>query len=217
MGSQAGPRLPTASLAKLATTRTLVALAVIGLSFNLFVFPWRTAQLSDLSGIADPILDKRFSYSPATVLDVASRLGERGRTLYALSELTVDLVYPLLYSSFFGLLLVRLIPRAIPGRAGLRHLALLPFVALACDYAENVTLAIILLGFPGTMSIAPVASLFTTAKWIFGGTSIALIVLTSLKLLVSRVRAYRSAAALPPGPLGSQACWADRAPHAPSQ
>jgi hypothetical protein len=195
MSSRSGPQMLTSFLARRASARTLVALAVVGLVFNLGIFPWRTAQLRDLSGVAAPIFDVRFAYPPELVFDVASRLGEHGRLFYGLSEVTVDLVYPLLYSSFFGLLLVRLIPRAIPGRAGLRHLALLPFAALACDYAENVTLAIILLGFPGTMPVAPVASLFTTAKWIFGGTSIALIVLSSLNLLVSRVRACWHAAA----------------------
>jgi hypothetical protein len=176
----------TESLEKRSTTGAMVGLALAALPFNLAIFPWRTAHLRETSGVAAPILDIRFAYSPESVFDLASRLGERGRRFYALSELTVDLVYPLLYSSLFGLLLARLLPRAFPSRPRWRHLALVPFAALTCDYAENVSLAIILLGFPSTMPVAPVASLCTTTKWIFGGTSIVMIAISSLKLLIDR-------------------------------
>jgi hypothetical protein len=179
--------LPNA-LARRATTRTLTALALIGLAFNLVIFPWRTARLREMSGVAMPILDIRFAYTPGTLFDIATGLGERGRQFYALSELTADLVYPLLYSSLFSLLLERLLPRAFPDRAGWRQLALLPFGALIFDYGENAALATILLGFPGTMRLAPIASLFTSVKWIFGGASILMIAICGLKLLASRVR-----------------------------
>jgi hypothetical protein len=179
-------RTPTAFLSKRANARTLVALAVIGLSFNLFIFPWRTARVREFSGIADRLLDIRFSYSPDEVFDLAARLGERGRQLYALSELSIDAIYPLLYSSFFYLLLLLVIPRAFSNHPRWQRLALLPFAALACDYAENVSLAIILLGFPETMPVAPFANLFTMAKWMFGAISIVLLLTGSLKLLVRK-------------------------------
>jgi hypothetical protein len=63
---------------------------------------------------------------------------------------------------------------------------------MSFDYAENVSLAIILLGFPSTLPVVPVASLFTTAKWVVGGTNIALIAISGLKLLVGKVRADRA-------------------------
>jgi hypothetical protein len=151
-----------------------------------------------MSGVAMPILDIRFGYAPDTLFEIAAGLGERGRQFYALSELTADLIYPLLYSSFFSLLLARLIQRAFPGRAGWRQLALLPLAALVCDYGENAALATILLGFPGTMPLAPIASLLTTAKWIFGGTSILMIAICSLKLLADRVRRGVGAQSAPP-------------------
>jgi hypothetical protein len=131
----AGARQAAASPSRLVSARTLVPLALVALSFNLVIFPWRTARLRELSGVADPILDIRFSYSPEAVADVASRLGERGRLVYALSELSVDLIYPLLYGSFFGLLLLLVLRRALPSRPSLHHVALLPFAVVACDYA----------------------------------------------------------------------------------
>jgi hypothetical protein len=172
-------RAPVAALSKLANGRTLVGLGLLAVSFNLVIFPWRTAQVRALSGVADPILDIRLTYSPGVVADLASRLGEQGRRLYALSELSVDLVYPLLYSSFLSVLMLLIIRRAFPTAFRWRRLTLLPFALLACDYAENTCLAILLLGFPGTLALAPLAALFTAGKWILGGICIAVILLAA--------------------------------------
>ena len=161
-----------------------MTLGLAVLAFTLFIFPLRTAYLRDLSGIAKPILDVKFGYTTETVSEIATGIGMQGRQLYAISELTVDGIFPALYCSLLSLLLARFVPRAFPNQADLRRIALLPYAGLAFDYAENVTLAILLLGFPGTLPLAPLASLFTIVKWTFGLTSIAAVVIAGLKLLV---------------------------------
>jgi hypothetical protein len=174
--------------ARLTAPRTLYALVAAMLSFNVLVFPWRTAVLRGIAGPDFSVLDIRFWYAPETVLDLAARLGEQGRTLYALSEVTIDLAYPLLYGAVFGLLLRLLIRRLLPDRPRWSSLALLPIGAMVFDYAENVTLAIVLLGFPDSLPLVPLASLFTTTKWAFALASISLIVLFGLTLLARRLR-----------------------------
>jgi len=41
-----------------------------------------------------------------------------------------------------------------------------PFLILAFDYAENASIVTMLIGYPGTLFIAPVAAFFTTTKWL---------------------------------------------------
>ena len=175
-----------ARLAPWVRGRVLLALLALGLVFNLVLFPWRTGELRALSGLEEPTLDARLTYTVETAYAVADALGPQGRAQYALSELSLDLVYPLLYGLFLSLLSVWLLRRLVLPGSGWLRLAWLPFAVVACDYAENVGIVQLLLTYPArTPAVAQVTSLFTTSKWTLAalaiGVNLVLAVLAAIR------------------------------------
>ena len=95
----------TRLLNRLANWKTIVVLILIALPFNWVIFPMRSARLQELAGKSISIIDVMFAYTPAQVYELVPAYGEQGRQLYALTELTVDLVYPILYNLLLSLLM----------------------------------------------------------------------------------------------------------------
>jgi len=175
--------------ARLANVRSLVILFIFLLPFNLLIFPARTARLKELSGIADPIFDASFSYAPDVAYKLIGSLTEDGRRLYAITQVTVDLVYPILYNLFLTALMAFVFARAFPTGSPMQRLPLLPYATLLADYAENICLVVLLLAYPAELTaLARLASLFTTIKWAFGITSAALILIGAAVWLFKKIR-----------------------------
>ena len=87
--------------------------------------------------------------------------GEAGRALYARAALSLDVVYPLAYSTFFACLIVM---GAVSLRA--RYLVIVPIVVALLDLGENISIYLLLTNFPD-MTEAQIAraSALTVAKW----------------------------------------------------
>ena len=134
--------------------------------FSSYIFPWRTATLMRMSGVEDPVLDGRmFGYSTQEASDVLMGLGSPGRKFYAITELTLDLMFPVVYSMCLSLFILWGTQQVLATRSRGHALAFLPIAVLFLDYAENGLIIVMLIGFPETLVIAPVASMVTTAKW----------------------------------------------------
>jgi len=175
-------------LAKLTNWKTVIVLAVLILPFNVFIFPARSAKLRELAGKNVPTVDSMFAHTPAQVYAVISDYGEQGRQHHALTELTADLLYPILYSLLLGLLVTLIFRRAFASISFMQKLWLLPFVAAVTDYGENATVVTLLLPYPQKLTgVAWAGSLFTTAKWVLVGVSFILIVVGLIALLIKRV------------------------------
>ena len=87
--------------------------------------------------------------------------GEAGRALYARAALSLDVVYPLAYSTFFACLIVM---GAVSSRA--RYLVIVPIVAALLDLGENIGIYLLLTNFPDiTDPQIARASTLTVAKW----------------------------------------------------
>jgi hypothetical protein len=180
--------------AKLTNWKTVIVLVILILPFNVFIFPTRSAKLRELAGKNVPTVDSMFAYTPTQVYDVISDYGEQGRQHHAVTELTADLVYPILYSLLLGLLVTLIFRRAYASTSFMRNLWLLPFVAALTDYGENATVATLLLRYPQKLTgVAWAASLFTTAKWVLVGASFILMVVGLVALLVKRVTLEKGA------------------------
>lgn len=151
---------------------------LFALPFNLLLFPRRSAALVGLSGVERPIIDTWFAYTPDRVYQVLPALGQQGRQLYAITELSLDLAYPLVYNSFLWLAITLVVDKTFHRQSPIQKLALLPAGVLACDYAENILLAILLWSYPTRhTTLAWAASFFTTAKWVLGALAILSILL----------------------------------------
>jgi hypothetical protein len=91
---------------------------------------------SKVLGPCYPAPDSSVWYTPAEVREVFTGRGAHGRTLYAITEVTLDLIFPLVYGSLFAALIANVFP---PSAA--RRLVFVPVLAVVADLAENVQLA----------------------------------------------------------------------------
>jgi nucleoside-diphosphate-sugar epimerase len=105
---------------------------------NGFNFPLSVPWMTHLTEGA-PILDMRPGYSEADAYKLLDVLGETGRAAYLKLLWTVDLILPLLFGLFLS---------AAIQRGAFRRLKWAPFVATALDYAENIAITFLLLGYP---------------------------------------------------------------------
>src|SRR5262245_51799263 len=133
-------------------TRWFVAL-VIGIA----LFLLRRKYL----GGADPPDSFWQGYTAAQVADFLRQIGPRGRSLYAWTQLTLDLVFPVIYVVCIARPLAR---TASPAIGPL--LIWLPFVVAGFDLAENVATAYLAWTFDGRPApLAEFASVFTRSKY----------------------------------------------------
>lgn len=152
---------------RLSTWQALLLLFCLILLFSLYIFPQRTMHLRVECSGASPVFDARFSYSPAEVYPAFAQCSPAGRRLYALSEASIDLVFPILYNLFLvGLLAAAY--RRIRGAPG-KYLPWLPLGSLLLDYTENACLITMLLLYPRQIpSLSLAASISTPLKWFWG-------------------------------------------------
>ena len=102
-------------------------------------------------------------YTPPQVADFLRQIGPGGRSLYAWTQLTLDVVFPVVYVVCLARPLARTAP---PGIGPL--LIWLPFVVAGFDLAENVSTAYLAWTFDGRPApLAEFASLFTRSKYAF--------------------------------------------------
>jgi hypothetical protein len=124
---------------------------------------WRQQTL----GHDNKLLDSRRWYTPAEARNLFERLGKSGRNLYALTELTLDLVFPLIYGSLFCLLTASL------ARAQWAWLVTIPLFAALSDLVENSIVAYLAWSYAGQeSSLAWLAAAVTLIKTILLGLSL---------------------------------------------
>ncbi len=154
-------------------------------SFLAFLFLLCTAAFATRSGAlpGGPALDARVRwttpngvghvlYTPAQAQAWLDGLRPAGRALYGWTEVSLDVVFPLVYTALFLALLCAL--RSPPGEERLRvddgllrAATLLALLGGACDLLENVTLAYLAFTFSGRPTpVAWVAAVFTGAKYV---------------------------------------------------
>ena len=128
------------------------------------------------------MLDLSFGFTGLDVENTFNSLGEKGRANYVLSSLTLDTLFPILYSLFFISIFLKLNEDRL-------LILSLPIIAGVCDLGENVFIASMMssLNFNQiAKSQILIGSLFNQGKWIF----CFVIILILLKLL-ARLRQFK--------------------------
>jgi hypothetical protein len=82
------------------------------------------------------------------VNQLINTLGEIGRTTYLNNQIPVDMVYPLLFGISYCLVLAYFLNKLGKLKPPLANLCLLPFLAGAMDYAENIGIIALLKNYP---------------------------------------------------------------------
>ena len=119
-------------------------------------FQWRDARLGGLE-----LLDTRPWYTPeqaAALFGALDRLDPRARAVYAWTEVSLDMVFPVAYGLLLALVLLRLFEDGRP-------LYLLPIAGAATDVFENISIALLASTYDGAPSSwTRVAAAFTLLK-----------------------------------------------------
>lgn len=128
-------------------------------------------------------LDLLFYYSPDKAYTLIESYGPQVRHSYAISALTLDVIYPLTYSLMFSVWLSLLLKQ---GNRLKCAITMLPFVILIFDLFENSGIVVMLLNYPQRLDIiAQMTSLATTTKWTL------VILVLGLTLSLSMVRLFQ--------------------------
>lgn len=152
-------------LEKYTSTGLILTGLVLVALFNAIIFP----GFPKLFGITIPveqILDIKFSYSPQEVYGFFEGLGEKGREVYRLSEMLVDLSYMIMYTFLYSILTVRLLK--INQILSKHWLIGFPLLLGFFDLLENTGIIILLSEYPKQINwLVNITSVFTSLKWIF--------------------------------------------------
>lgn len=119
-------------------------------------FNWRQSQLK----LEPP--DAKRHYSPDELYAFLEGIGESGRRLYAWTQVTLDVIYPVVYCLLFAVLLV-----VLWRWEKLRCVVLLPLLTGVFDLLENFTTAYLAATFGAgrNEALAGMSPIFSTGKW----------------------------------------------------
>lgn len=176
------------TLDRWATGRNILLLVGLYVAMVGAILPLAQARLQAASGGVGP-LDLRLSYTPAEADAALRAYGDVGRHFYLLVELTLDVLYPVVYALFLSLTLTYCFRLVLPAEHGLLRVALLPLATMIVDYLENAGLVTLLVNYPRSLpAIAAVASVLTTVKWTLAIASLTAVVVGLAAVVVKRVR-----------------------------
>lgn len=161
-------------LIRIANGRNLLVLFVLFILTTSVIFPLMSSLIE--SPVEDlESIDTKLYYTPEEFYEIIEPYGDQGRQVYALSHLTADVLFPLVYAFFFGLLIGFIFQRAFPKDSRLQRLNLIPFALLIFDLIENLGVVILLLGYPTLMvGLARFTGVITSLKWILAGITVVL-------------------------------------------
>jgi hypothetical protein len=134
-------------------------------------------------------LDLMVLATPDKLFAMIEKYGEYGRPFYRTVELTVDIVYPIVYLFFFGLLISWLFQRGFAATSPMRKLNLMPLGAWFFDLLENIVIVTLLLVYPSQpLALGWLLTLISSIKWFFAGASILLMLVGLVMALKNRFR-----------------------------
>ncbi len=142
-----------------------------------FLFPLIQGMMQDGQGGVQP-LDVMLFANPEKIFSMIERYGEYNRLFYRNVELTVDLVYPIVYLFFLGLLISWLFQRGFASNDPMLKYNIIPVGAWFFDLLENTVIVNLLSVYPAQpVALAWILVVLIAVKWLFAGTSILLILI----------------------------------------
>ena len=156
--------------------------------FTAMVLPAQ-AEAGAFYTVRYPAPDTSWWYFPDDLYAAAEAWGRDGRAAYVHARVTFDVIWPMVYGTFLLTTLAWVWARGTPSGSRWRKVALLPVVAVALDYAENVCTATVMARYPArTPVLAELAPLFTAGKWLALSASFLLLAIGVIVALAARWR-----------------------------
>ena len=152
----------------------VLILLVLDGFFSGFLLPLVQGIMQDGRGGVQP-LDLMLFATPEKTYAMIERYGEFGRIFYRNVELTVDIIYPIVYLFFFGLLISWLFQRGFSSTSPMRKYNVMPLGAWFFDLLENINIVTMLSMYPSKpVALAWLLMALSTVKWAFAGASVLL-------------------------------------------
>lgn len=131
------------------------------------------------------ILDTKFFYSSAKAYEVIDEKSKVFRIKYVLSALTIDIIFPIIYSLLFGILLTNLLQDIVSTESIWYNFRLIPFLGGVSDILENICISFLILRYPVKYPIIAIASSqFTSIKWIIFTSSLVSIIILGIRRFI---------------------------------
>ena len=168
--------------------RVLVLFLATGLMAG-YIMPVAAGILALAANNSVLPLDLMFFYTPDTAFDMIEKYGPAGRDLYTKILLTVDILYPVIYTLFLGLFLSWLFQRGFPRESPMQRMNAVPAGGLLFDLLENIGIVSMLSMYPSIPSaLAWITMLVSTVKWLFALASLGLIFVGLARAAMNRFR-----------------------------
>ena len=152
-----------------------------------YIMPVASAILALAANNSVLPLDLMFFYTPAEAFAMIEKYGPAGRALYMKIELSVDLLYPIIYTLFFGLLISWLFQRAFRPDSKMQIWNVAPVGAWFFDLLENIGIIAMLAMYPSQpVLLAWLTMLLGLLKWALAFLSIGLVLVGLVKAAMNR-------------------------------
>jgi len=164
-------------LRRVSTGRVALLGLTVFILFTALVLPGQAAQADeDTGGKATP--DLSFVYSTSDLYEMAQSYGADGRSSYVKARFTFDLVWPLVYTLFLVTSISWPFVKVFPAESVWQRANLVPLLAMALDYLENVSTSIVMARYPARTDVVDtLATIFTPLKWVFVSVSFILLLI----------------------------------------
>ena len=134
-------------------------------------------------------LDLMFFYTPEQAFAMIDKYGEAGRSIYWKIELTADILYPIIYTLFFGLLISWLFQRGFKSDSNMQKWNVMPVGGWFFDMLENAGIVSMLAMYPAKPQLlAWLTMIFGSLKWAFAFVSIGLVLVGLVRATLNGFR-----------------------------
>lgn len=177
-----------AFIQKIAGYKVLISLVLCFGVFSNLLLPQAERHINQLSGAEVGVLDLKSGLHPNEVYTTVSQYTPDALNFYRLTELTADVVYPIIYTLLFAVALYLVF---VGGgvKAPFTNAYLLPFATMFIDYLENIFIVSILSFYPTQITaLAYACSAATLLKWVFLTLNILLLLYGLMLLAIKRTR-----------------------------
>jgi hypothetical protein len=172
-------------LNQIANGKLLILLFLIYAIFPAYFLKNAEEKINQLAGKKIGVIDLTVGFNPQKALQMVSEYGDEARAYYAQTEMTTDVIYPIVYAFLFGVTLTLLYRNK--AYKLFSWINLLPFITLISDYLENICIVSLLQNYPSqSLNTATFCEIFKMLKWISFGISVLLILYGLIRLLLMK-------------------------------
>ncbi|GAB3987544.1 hypothetical protein GCM10028807_08030 [Spirosoma daeguense] len=170
---------------RIASWKTLLLAIALYVVFPAYILKNLEIRMNAAAGKSIGPIDLLMGYDPGRVNEMVAAYGSEGRAIYALGEMTADVIYPIVYTTLFCIILSLLFRNR--SYAPFSRINVLPVFVLIVDFLENACIVYLLKSYPeSSEQVAVLCSVFTNLKWALFFGVVGLIIYGLLRMAMSR-------------------------------